>query len=264
MRAAEQILDLYKCFADAREPLSFSELARRLDMAPSTCFNLVRTFETRGFLYATGPRRALYPTKRMLALAQEIARHDPVGSDVIARLSDLRDATGETVLLASLTRDKVTYLEVLESPHPIRYSAAVGETRPVQRNSMGKALLSLLSVEDRLALVKSLTFEKVTDRTLATADAYLSDVESSVGRGWFLNDGESVPDVIVVAAPVIAHGSAFAVSIAGPRHRMVSVIGEFAARLLATCSAIAKDEASATERLLSDLETPRKQLPTGR
>ena len=223
MRAAEQILDLYKCFADAREPLSFSELARRLDMAPSTCFNLVRTFETRGFLYATGPRRALYPTKRMLALTQEIARHDPVGSDVVACLSDLRDATGETVLLASLIRDRVTYLEVFESPHPIRYSAAVGETRPVQRNSMGKALLSLMSAEERLALVKSLPFEKVTDRTLATADAYLADVEGSVARGWFLNDGESVPDVMVVAAPVIAHGSAFAVSVAGPRHRMVSV-----------------------------------------
>jgi IclR family acetate operon transcriptional repressor len=248
VRAAEQVLDLYKCFAEAQEPLAFSELARRLDMAPSTCFNLVRTFETRGFLYATGPRRALYPTKRMLALVQEIARHDPVGSDVTARLSELRDATGETVLLASLIRDRVTFLEVLESPHSIRYSAAVGETRPVQRTSLGKALLSLMSVQERLTLVKSLTFEKVTDRTLATAEAYLSDIETSVGRGWFLNDGESVPDVIVVAAPVIVHGSAFAVGVAGPRHRMVAVIGDFAARLLATCGAIAKNEGAAPAR----------------
>ena len=263
MRAAEQILDLYQCFADAQEPLSFSELARRLDMAPSTCFNLVRTFETRGFLYATGPRRALYPTKRMLALAQEIARHDPIGSDVIGCLSELRDATGETVVLSSLIRDRVTFLEVLESPHSIRYSAAVGETRPIQRNSMGKALLSLMSVEERQALVKTLSFEKITDRTLTTADALLSDVESSIGRGWFLNDGESVPDVIVVAAPVVAHGSSFAVGVAGPRHRMVSMISDLAARLLGACSEIKKNEASPSERAPSDLDTPKRRQPAG-
>ena len=60
--------------------MALSELARALEMAPSTCFNLVRTFEARGFLYATGQRRALYPTKRMLILARDIAQHDPIGT----------------------------------------------------------------------------------------------------------------------------------------------------------------------------------------
>ena len=80
MKAAEQIPDLYECFAERQTPMALSELARALEMAPSTCFNLVRTFEARGFLYATGQRRALYPTKRMLILARDIAQHDPIGT----------------------------------------------------------------------------------------------------------------------------------------------------------------------------------------
>ena len=239
MRAAEQILDLYERYAAAQAPLGLSELARQLGMPASTCFNLVRTFESRGYIYTTGPRRAFYPTKRMLALAQEIARHDPVGTDVVRCLEALRDETGETVVLASRHRDRVTYLEVLESPHRIRYSAQVGETRPIHVNSMGKALISLLPPAERAALADALVFERVTERSLDTPAKYLEDIERSIPRGWFLNDGESVPDVVAVAVPVLVHGSAFAVTLAGPSYRMAGMVERHAERVRVACRIIA-------------------------
>lgn len=239
MRAAEQILDLYERFAEMQAPLGLSELARKLDMPASTCFNLVRTFEKRGYLYEAGQRRALYPTKRMLFLAQEIARHDPVGTRVVQRLGELRDQCGETVVLASRTRSRVTYLEVLEPSHRIRYSAKIGETRPIQLNSMGKALMSLLPVPEREALAAELAFDKATDRTLDTKEAYLADIERSIPRGWFLNDGESVVDVIAVAVPLVIHDSALAVTVAGPRYRMAGRVEQCAEQVKAACRDLA-------------------------
>jgi DNA-binding IclR family transcriptional regulator len=239
LKAAEQVLDLYARFAEAQAPLAPAELARRLNMAPSTCFNLIRTFEQRGFLYATGERRNLYPTRRMLALAQEIARHDPVGTELLRNLEALRDETGETVVLASRTRDRVVYLAVLASPHRIRYSAEVGETRPARVNSMGKALVSLLPPREREALAASFRYERLTSRTILGQDDYLADIERSIRRGWFLNDGESDPDVIAIAVPVVVHGSAFAVTLAGPRHRMADRIEERAAQVRAACRGFA-------------------------
>lgn len=244
MRAAEQILDLYERYAQARAPLGLSELARQLGMPTSTCFNLVRTFESRGYIYTTGQRRAFYPTKRMLALAQEIARHDPVGTQVVRSLEALRDDTAETVVLASRVRDRVTYLEVLESPLRIRYSAQVGETRPIQLNSMGKALMSLIPPPERTALADTMIFERATERSLDRA-AYLADVEGSIARGWFLNDGESVPDVLAVAVPLIVHGSAFAVTLAGPRYRMADKVEALAARVQEACRDIEHGRAAA-------------------
>lgn len=238
MKAAEQVLDLYARFAEAQSPLAPAELARRLNMAPSTCFNLIRTFEQRGFIYATGARRNLYPTRRMLALTQEIARHDPVGADLLQSLGDLRDRTGETIVLASRSRDRVIYLEVLESPHRIRYSAKVGETRPARVNSMGKALVSLLPPEERDALAAEFKYERLTERTIPTKDEYLADIAQSIPRGWFLNYGESDPDVIAVAVPIVIHGSEFAVTLAGPFHRMEAVIEARAAQVVAACREI--------------------------
>lgn len=244
MRAAEQVLDLYETFAATQAPLALSELARKLRMPASTCFNLIRTFESRGYLYAAGDRRALYPTKRMLMLTQEISLHDPVGDEVLQRLAELRDITGETVVLSSRTRGRVTYLAVVESRQRIRYSAKVGETRPIEVNSMGKALMSLLTSADRRALAADFAFERLTDKTLDTPDAYLADIERSISRGWFLNDGESVADVIAIAVPVVMRGFAFAVTVAGPRHRMGGRIEACAEEVMAACRDLASEDAA--------------------
>ena len=134
MKSAARTFDLFETFAKVQAPISLSELARQMKMPVSTCFNLVRTFEARGFLYSLGSRRGLYPTKRMLQLVTTIAQHDPVGTRVFHALSELRDKTGETVVLSKRHGDKVVYMEVFESSHRIRYSAAVGEIRDIHAN----------------------------------------------------------------------------------------------------------------------------------
>ena len=240
MRVVEQVLDVYESFAAGQAPLTMSELARMLDLPTSTCFNLVRTFERRGFMYQTGQRRALYPTKRMLALAQEIALNDPIGTQVAQRLAALQDEVGETVLLTSRQRDRVLYLDVIETPQAIRYSAKVGETRPIQNTSSGKALLSLLPRSERETLLANLPFPRETEQTHVSAQAYLEDVERSAARGWFLNDSESVADLMAIAAPLVLHHSSFAVVVAGLRRRMRDRVEVLADLLKTACADIAR------------------------
>ena len=86
-----------------------------------------------------------YPTGRLLAMAQRIARADPVLDRVYPSLVELRDATKETVVFAKLSQDaRVVYLDVLDSPHTIRYAPVAGEFKSIHANSLGKALISLL------------------------------------------------------------------------------------------------------------------------
>jgi len=238
MRSAERVFDLYEHFADVQEPLSLSELARGLSMPVSTCFNLVRAFERRGFLYSADARRGLYPTKRMLQLGLILAQNDPLGPVVTERLLKLRDETGETVVMSKRRDDHVVLLEVQESVHAIRYSARVGEVRPVEANSMGKALLSLMPQEELEAFVEGLKFKSLTKRTMRSAQEYLADIEASRIRGWFLNDGESSAELIAMAAPVRINSEEFAVAVAGPRSRLELKMDQCAAGLLETCQAI--------------------------
>ncbi len=242
MKSASRTFDLFETFARVKTPLSLSDLARHMKMPVSTCFNLVRTFEARGFLYSLGGRRGLYPTKRMLQLVTIIAQHDPIGARVSDALSALRDTSDETIVLSKLDHDKVVYMDVLESAHRVRYSAVVGEVRDIHANSMGKALLGQLPEAERSAIISKLKFTKHTSRTLQTPTAYAADIVKSAKRGYFVNDGESVTDVIAIAMAVKINGEDFAVAVAGPRYRMKDEIPKRAKQLRQACQAIADAE----------------------
>jgi IclR family transcriptional regulator, acetate operon repressor len=175
----------------------------------------------------------------MLQLVTTIAQHDPIGTRVSHALSELRDTTGETVVLSKRSGDKVVYMEVFESPHRIRYSAVAGEIRDLHANSMGKALLGQLPEAERKATIARLKFTKYTKHTLPSAAAYATDITKSLKRGYCLNDGESVADVMAVAVAMTINDEHFAVALAGPRYRMKDEIAAKADQLQRACRSIA-------------------------
>jgi DNA-binding IclR family transcriptional regulator len=127
VKTAGRTLDLFEAFAKAQTPLSLSELARALNAPPSSCFNLIRALQARGYLYSVQPRRQLYPTRRLFDVAQAIV----VGEPWMARI--------EPVLVQPVTRrvrpsfsvsaeDQVVYLNVIEGPQSILYSSRAGSS----------------------------------------------------------------------------------------------------------------------------------------
>ncbi|MGO4391931.1 IclR family transcriptional regulator [Variovorax sp. M-6] len=239
VKTALRVFEIIEAFAQEKQPLALSEMARLLEMPMSSCLGLLRTLEERGYLYETGRRQGYYPTSRLLAMAQVIAAHDPVLDRVKPALLELRDSVRETVMFGKL-RDggQAVYLEVVDAPQSIRYTIGVGETRPAYANSLGRALLSTLTPEARRDCLKATKLVRLTDSTLTTAAALAEELERSAGRGWYGNLGESVPDLAGIAWPVHIGGQAYAVSIAGPRYRVEPRIEEIAAMLRAACRSI--------------------------
>lgn len=239
VKTALRVFEIIEAFAQEKQPLALSEMARLLDMPVSSCLGLIRTLEERGYLYETGRRQGYYPTGRLLAMAQVIAAHDPVLDRVKPALLELRDAARETVVFGKL-RDVglVVYLEVVDAPQSIRYTAGAGETRPAYANSMGRALLSTLTPEARRDCLKATKLQRLTDATLVTVAALADELARSAARGWYGNLGESVPDLAGIAWPVHIGGQAYAISIAGPRYRVEPRIEEIAAMLRAACRSI--------------------------
>ena len=134
-----------QAFADRGEPLTLSELSRLLSIPVSTCFNLMRTLQARGYLYEVGGRKMFYPTARWLVTSLAIASRDPVREQLQPYLESLRDETGETAILGKRMGEQVMYLAVVEGMHTIRYTANVGDLKPLHSNSAGKALLGAMT-----------------------------------------------------------------------------------------------------------------------
>lgn len=236
VKTALRVIEIIEIFAREGKPLSLTELARHLDAPVSSCLGLVRTLARQGYLYETGRRQGYYPTGRLLAMAQRISRADPILEKVGPTLSALRDAVAETVVLGKLAPNgEVIYLDVLPSPHPISYVADPGAQRHLHSNSLGKALLSLMSAEERHKLLHGRKLERFNERTLVTLDALEADIAHSRERGWFQNLGESMTDVGALAWPLTMGGGEYAVSIAGPLYRIEPHLERLAQQLRMAC-----------------------------
>lgn len=236
VKTALRVIEIIEIFARETKPLALSELARHLDAPVSSCLALLRTLASLGYLYETGRRQGYYPTGRLLAMAQRISSADPILERVQPSLEELRQTTSETIVLGKLNLTRsVVYLEVLSSPNPISYVAVPGAKKDIHANSLGKALLSALPFDERQRLLSSLALTRYSERTLVSADAIEADIVSSLERGWFVNLGESMPDVGAVAWPLRLSGTDYAISIAGPLYRIENQIEEHARKLRVAC-----------------------------
>ena len=236
VKTALRVIEIIEVFAREGKPLSLTELSRQLDAPVSSCLGLVRTLTRLGYLYETGRRQGYYPTGRLLAMAQRIARADPILEKVGPTLSALRDAVAETVVLGKLAPNgEVIYLDVMPSPHPISYVADPGAQRHPHSNSLGKALLSLMTEEERRKVLHGRKLERFNARTLVTPDALEDEIARSRERGWFQNLGESMEDVGALAWPLSIGGGEYAVSIAGPLYRIEPNIERLAQQLRVAC-----------------------------
>ena len=220
VKTAARTLDLFEAFTGECKPLSLSDIARASGAPVSGCFGLVKTLENRGYLYSFGARRAFYPTRKMLENVRRIAAHDPLADIARPVLEELSVRSGETVLFARRAGDSVVYVDVIESGHKIRYAAQAGESFPIHCSATGKAILASLPEAERRALLGRLKLERITPSTITRKPALLKELAESTERGWFVNRGEHVEDVMAVAVPVQVQGEICAIGVAGPIQRL--------------------------------------------
>jgi DNA-binding IclR family transcriptional regulator len=220
LKSADRTLDLFEAFARTQKPLTLSELAREIEVAPSSCFALIKALRDRGYLYGVGERRTLYPTRRMLDHATSIAACEPNVSRMLPIMAALRDETGETVILGRREKNAVVYLHICESRQTVRYSAQVGDLKPLHSSAIGKVVLAGMPRDDRLKFLQKLSKPRITAKTLCAATDLAADIEVGEQRGYQLTSGENVVDVMAVAMPVVIGGDLFGLCVAGPMHRM--------------------------------------------
>jgi IclR family acetate operon transcriptional repressor len=238
MKIAHRTLDCFEVFMREGRPLTLTELARALDAPMSSCFSLVKALRSRGFLYSLGPRRGFYPSRKMLDVMSVIAATDPVMDIFEPVLTELRDATRETVVLGKQQGDGVVYLAVIEGPRTIRFNSRAGEQASMHTSAIGKAILGELDDDALREAIAGLALKRMTRASLTNAKDLFAAVREGTRLGYHMTAGENVDDVMGIAACVVVGDEPFAIAIAGPISRMSEQRDDHARKLLKACKRI--------------------------
>lgn len=226
-KIVSRTLEVFETFATARRPMSLTELSRQLGIPMSSCHDVVRALEERGYLYELRQRGGYYPTGRLYDLARIIVENDPVTERAEPVLQRLSTELSASVSLGRIKEMQLTYLVVCNPPSPLRFSVAVGHTaRNLYATSAGKALLGGLPPEQQATYLEGIELKPMTRHTITSRKRLLAHLHESEARGWYVNREESVDDALTVSARFQWNETSYVLTAAGTLRRMESQLDE--------------------------------------
>lgn len=217
---AQRVLQVFEVYARERRPLTNSEMARFLDLADSSCSDLLYTLRQAGYLLRTPKSRYFHPTGRLLDVAQGISAADPLQAFASEALEILTRQSGESSMCGLLDGNKVKIYASQESPRALRYVVQPGTTFDLQVAALGKALLGEMDAAERNAAIDALPFEHVTASSITDPGTLRTQIESQLEKKYFHTRDEGNEGVSAIGIAGRVGGQLTALSIVGPTHRM--------------------------------------------
>jgi IclR family KDG regulon transcriptional repressor len=232
-------LDVLELLAREKDIATLTEVARHLRMSKSGAHNVISTLSHRGYVERT-PRGSYRLGLRAWEIGCGIAKVD------LSRVAEpfmqaLVERIDEGAILGVLDGADVVYIQLVESPQPVRVHAELGDRIAAHCTSTGLALLACLPSSE----VKSLLPGKLaasSPETITDFSVLLHELRRVRVRGYAINRGGWRTDVGGVATAVLDElGRPVAgLCVAAPRYRMTRTwIARVAPAVLATAQEIA-------------------------
>lgn len=204
-------------------PMGVTALARHMDMPKSGVHRLLQVMRALGWV-RQAPGGEYECTLKLWELGQRVANRVDLRSAAAAAMRELAAQTRETILLSILDGTDVLYMDVIDSPQPVRAHTKPGDRAPAFCMATGKAMLAHAPASAIDAVVGRL--EEFTPLTVTTREQLEKELERIRQKGFALNRGEWVGGVRGIAAPIFdSQGQAVAaISIGAPSERMPETI----------------------------------------
>ena len=220
VEAVLRALDLLDCF-QPQPVLSIKEMATLTRMTRSRVTRLAGTLESRGYLLHDREKNAFRLGPRLFTLGKLFESNNNLVSLVRPVLKELVEATGEMASLYVIDGHERVALAREPGTHKISYSITEGQRMELYAGAAGKLLLAFASQELRARVINRKTLKKLTPETVVDPEKLNKELEAIRKHKYAFSEGERIPDVWSVAAPVFDHTKKVCsvIGITGPLYR---------------------------------------------
>src|SRR4051812_7537935 len=167
-RSLTRLLGLFDALAKSGNGLTLAELNSLLESPKSSLLNLLRPLVAEGYLNHDNGRYRLGPT--IFRLAGNIMSGWNFSNVIRPYLEELAQRSHESGYVGVLARagKPITYVDSIDSPHAVRFSAPLGGVRPLYCTAAGRILLAFADPEFQDEYLRTARLEAQTERTLTT------------------------------------------------------------------------------------------------
>jgi DNA-binding IclR family transcriptional regulator len=196
--------------AEAGSALPLKDIARMTGLAPGKVHRYLVSLGNCGLVRqeAESGRYAIGPTAIAAGLAG--LRSIDVVRCASEKLAELRDETGETVLIAIWSPRGPVIVELEESSRQIYMNIRAGSILPLLRSAVGRVFAAYLPRDSVLDLLR--------EELPGARDGIPKDIDAMLERtrehGLAMVTGDLVPGVTALAAPLLDHRGRIAAALA--------------------------------------------------
>lgn len=214
-----RVVAVLGAFRPEEDAVGAAEVARRIGLPKSTVHRLILSLLDEGLLERHGSQLRL--GLRLFEIGQRVPRQRVLRDAALPYMSDLREATRQTVHLAVLEGSEVVYVEILSSPGSPPLPSRVGGRLPAHATGVGKAMLAF-SPPDVIRAVLDGDLARLSKRSTTAPGLLARELGVIRHEGVAYDREESAQGVVCAASPVLAPGGEVlgALSVSGWSNRI--------------------------------------------
>ncbi|WP_296085633.1 IclR family transcriptional regulator C-terminal domain-containing protein [uncultured Agrobacterium sp.] len=193
-------LSIIEAFSAERPRLSISEAADIAELDRATARRCLLTLAELG--YAAYDGKFFTVTPKVLRLGTACLATMPLPRIVQPFLDQMSENIGQSTSVSILDDIEIVYVARAAQRRVMSIALMPGSRLPAYCTSMGRVLLSSLTVEDRRVLLERSAITARTPMTLTDIDALLAEIEETAARGYAMIDQEVEVGLRSLAVPL--------------------------------------------------------------
>lgn len=222
-----------------------TEVARHAGVTATTSHRLLATLVATGWVDQDPATRKYRASRKIVRLAANVRGGIDVRRLAHERLVALVATAHETGNLAIFEHGDVLYVDKVTSDQPFGIEARVGSRLPAYCTALGKVLVANLPEAEQgenVDAVQRLRSDGARPRPPARTSLN-AQLRRARAAGYALDEGEYLPDVFCVAAPVRGAGGGVvaAMSLSVPRSRFAARRDELVRLVISAAAALSTE-----------------------
>ena len=218
--ALERGMRILELLSEHPEGLHMSEM-ESLKLPVASLYRMLVTLVSLGYVVHEANERYRLGRK-LLSLGYRSVDDSSLVEKALGPMRELRNRTGETVMLGVLYGAEGAVIESVKSIRPVCVSVRIGHHYPLHTAAPAKAMLAFLPESERISILQKIPYTRFTDATIRSAEELARELAEIRQSGIAYDRGEELRELRCVGSPVLnaAGYPAAAVWIGGPESRL--------------------------------------------
>lgn len=210
----------------AQMPLSQNEIGEQMGLNRTTTARLIHTLLSRSYLEFDAASNKYKLGLKVIELGCIKLNQLELKTEAVPFLRKLSLMLNQVCHMGILVDGEVVYIEKIEPITTIRMFSAIGKRVPVHSTSLGKALLSGLSNNEIISILKNKGMKSFTKNTLTNLDDIIKEVDRIRELGYGVDNEENEENIWCVSAPIKDYRNKIVAAISTSGHNEQSIKNE--------------------------------------